>query len=71
MVDGLFYKNGDNNVYSLYGTSEHGSGLYIYYQSPKIYVALVVNRTVNDNVCAPQEMGGANLYVKNAGWSNH
>ncbi len=68
VVNGLFYGDGDNNDYSLYGSSEYGSGLYIYFDSPNIYVALVVDRTVNDNVCSPQSNAA---YTQNAGWSNH
>jgi len=68
IVNGLFFGDGDNNDYALYATSEHGSGLYIYFDSPTIYVALVVDRSVNDNVCSPQSDPA---YTQNAGWSNH
>jgi hypothetical protein len=61
-VNGLFYGDGDNNDYVLYGMSEYGSGLYIYFDNPIIYVALVVTRDVNDNVF------GNRPYTQNAGW---
>lgn len=61
-VNGLFYGDGDNNDYALYATSEYGSGLYVYFENPTIYVALVVNRDVNDNVF------GNRLYTQDAGW---
>ena len=64
-VNGLFYGDGDDQVYWPYGYSEHGSILYVYYDHPTLYAALVVNRTVNDNVCSTEV-----LYPQDAGWPN-
>jgi hypothetical protein len=74
-VNGLFYGNGDDQKYIPYLTSVGGSVQYVYFDAltNNLYVALVVDHSVNDLVCAPNEGGGqnANLYVKSAGWGNH
>lgn len=55
-VNGLFYGDGDNALYSPYQTSVAGSIVYSYYDAPTttIYVALVVDHSVNDLVCSPK-----------------
>ena len=56
IVNGLFYGDGDDAVYSPYAASNFGSVLYNYYDvgTNTMYVALVVNHAVNDNVCSPK-----------------
>ena len=55
-VNGLFYGDGDDLIYSPYATSQFGSVLYSYYDAAtnRMYVALVVSHAVNDNVCSPK-----------------
>ena len=49
-VNGLFYGDGDDIYYTLLSTSYFGSKLYAYYDAPsnRLYVALVVDRSIND-----------------------
>ncbi len=55
-VNGLFYGDGDDALYSPYATSQFGSVLYSYYHpsTTTMYVALVVSHAVNDLVCSPK-----------------
>jgi len=62
-VNGLFYGDGDQNSYVLYNTSVGGSKLWYTVVSNRLYVALVVDRSVNDNVF------GNRTYTQNAGWN--
>ncbi|HUF40116.1 MAG TPA: GEVED domain-containing protein [Anaerolineales bacterium] len=62
--NGIFYGDGDNTTYWEYATSENGSKLYVYYDDPVLYVAMVVDRTVNDNVFSPNA-----TYRGSAGWN--
>ncbi|MCL4205900.1 MAG: DUF4347 domain-containing protein, partial [Pirellulaceae bacterium] len=64
-VNGLFYGDGDFQDYTLFNTSIGGSGLYINFDANTntLYAALVVSRTVNDNVFGNRE------YTTNAGWN--
>lgn len=68
VVNGLFFGDGDNADYVLYDESVSGSKLYVFFARPTVYVALVVNQTVNDNVCSPKT---AAAYTQSAGWGNH
>lgn len=68
IVNGLFYGDGDSAVYVPYSTSEHGSTVYVYSEGTTLYVALVIDRSVNDNVCSPR---GDEAYPQDAGWTNH
>jgi hypothetical protein len=61
-VNGLYYGDGDFQRYILYNTSNYGSGLYYYLDNWTLYVSLVVNRNVNDNVF------GNRSYTQSAGW---
>jgi hypothetical protein len=63
-VNGLFFGDGDNNLYVPYATSEYGSILYVYFANPNLYVALVVDRSVNDNVFSPSSN---RAYTQSAG----
>jgi hypothetical protein len=71
-VNGLFFGDGDNNDYVFYDESANGSDLYIYFDSPTLYVALVVDRSVNDNAFAMKGWQG-NDYVKDpaVGFAGH
>ncbi len=64
-VNGIFHGDGDYERYVLIATSARGSRLYGYFdpESSRYYIALVVNRSVNDNVVGP----GA--YTSSAGWT--
>jgi len=64
-VNGLFYGDGDYDRYVLYNTSEYGSKLYMAMDTTVLYVALVLSRTVNDNVF---EVTRTN-YSQPAGWN--
>jgi uncharacterized repeat protein (TIGR01451 family) len=65
-VNGLFYGDGDFANYTLFSTSDRGSKLYINFDANTntLYTALVVSRTVNDNVF------GNSAYTSNAGWNS-
>jgi hypothetical protein len=63
-VNGLFFGDGDDSLYIPYATSEYGSILYIYFDNPTLYVALVVDRSVNDNVFSP---ASNKAYTQSAG----
>ncbi|MDZ7724707.1 MAG: GEVED domain-containing protein [candidate division KSB1 bacterium] len=69
-VNGLFYGDGDDAIYTLYSTSEYGSGLYYTVHENTLYVALVVHRSVNDCVFSPLSGGGRDRdpYMKSADW---
>jgi hypothetical protein len=62
-VNGLFYGDGDQGRYVLYNTSIGGSKLWYTVSGNRIYVALVVSRTVNDNVFGNRD------YTRNAEWN--
>ncbi len=63
IVNGQFYGDGDEHKYVLYNTSIGGSKLWYTFADNRIYVALVVDRSVNDNVFGNRD------YTRNAGWS--
>jgi hypothetical protein len=65
-VNGLYYGDGDDARYQLYATSVNGSELFTYYDAPskKLYVALVVSHSVNDQVCSATK-----AYTASAGWN--
>jgi hypothetical protein len=63
-VDGYFYKTGEDQVYWPFSKSLYGSNLYLFVDEPRIYVALVVTRTVSDNACSPVKD-----YTTDAGWN--
>jgi choice-of-anchor A domain-containing protein len=64
-VNGLFYGDGDDARYSLYSTAASGSKLYFNVTNDVLYVALVVDRSVNDIVFDSGNSG----YMTSAGWS--
>jgi len=65
-VNGLFYGNGDNLRYPSrpYAYSVGESRLYATVINQTLYVALVLNRHVNDNVFSPTR-----AYTRSAGWN--
>ena len=76
-VNGLFYGDGDNQRYpsTPYAQSEYGSNLYLTLINNTLYVALVVDRSVNDNVFAGKSSGQggdptADDYLASAGWGS-
>lgn len=64
-VNGLFYGDGDDGRYILFNTSEYGSKLYMAMDTTVLYVALVLSRTVNDNVFETTKTN----YSQPAGWN--
>jgi len=76
-TNGLFYGNGDNARYNLLSTAPSGSKLYYTVVNNRLYVALVVDRSVNDNVYDRGPGGGAGgggnptAYMQSAGWTQH
>jgi len=72
-VNGRFFGNGDNERYSLTALSIGGSGLYTATVDDVLYVALVVDRSVNDNVF--DNVGGQgnnpSAYQGSADWGRH
>lgn len=71
-VNGLFYGDGDDALYVPYAVSQNGSVLYSYYDvaSNRLYVALVVSHSVNDNVCTPQS-NKVYTQAANPPWGGH
>ncbi len=72
-VNGLFYGDGDNTRYVHFAESYYGSDLYIYLDIPSatLYVAFVVDRSVNDNVFGPDDFADfSGDYMSSAGWGN-
>ncbi|HUP41646.1 MAG TPA: hypothetical protein VM599_00395, partial [Thermoanaerobaculia bacterium] len=69
-VNGLFYGDGDDAYYVHWATSELGSKLYVYLHVPTttLYVALVVDRSVNDNVFGASDPNFPGNYMVSAGW---
>jgi hypothetical protein len=69
-VNGLFYGDGDDGRYVHWATSLLGSKLYVYVDVPSttLYVALVVDRSVNDNVFGDSHAGFSGNYMSSAGW---
>ena len=65
-VDGRFFGSGDHEIYELQAISIGGSGLYTYRDGDTLYVALVVDRSVNDNVF---DGGNSGPYMQSAGWT--
>jgi len=67
-VNGLFYGDGDITQYPSipYAVSTSGSKLYLSYVNGTVYVALVVDRVVNDNAFD----SGLTSYMTSAGWQN-
>ena len=68
-VNGLFYGDGDDALYTLVNTSYYGSHRYAYYDSPTtmLYVAMVVDPSVNDNVFTKNPPDSA-AYMQSVGW---
>ena len=71
IVNGLFYGDDDYLTYWPWGYSANGSKLFVYFQDPILYVALVVDREINDNVCDGQFSASSPDYVQDAGYANH
>ncbi len=69
-VDGRFYGGGDYQYYVPFATSAGGSVLHYTVADNRLYVALVVDRSVNDNVF-DRGPGSATAYMTSAGWGGH
>jgi uncharacterized repeat protein (TIGR01451 family) len=65
-VNGLFYGDGDHLRYPAtpYGVSAGGSEIFVTLVDTTVYVALIVNRRVNDNV-----FSSVAAYRQNVGWN--
>jgi hypothetical protein len=70
-VNGLFYGDGDDARYVPWHTSYYGSQLYVYYNSPTttLYVAMVVDPSVNDNVFTDRPPD-SQAYMASVGWGS-
>ncbi len=68
-VNGQFYGDGDDAKYIEFATSYLGSKLNVYFDAPgaTLYVALVVNPEVNDNVFGQPASPDTN-YMTSVGW---
>jgi hypothetical protein len=73
-VNGLFYGDGDYNNYLLWAVAPEGRGT-LYYSMPgdTLYLAVVVDDTINDNVFGRRKQGQNNYdqdYYESAGWNS-
>ncbi|HEC76017.1 MAG TPA: hypothetical protein ENI33_02015, partial [Thermoplasmatales archaeon] len=67
-VNGLFYGDGDYNKY-YYLSEDPGRGtLYYYLDNDILYIAVVVNASVNDNVFGDKGNTSDITYLQRAGW---
>lgn len=68
-VNGLFFGSGDNFRYpsTPYAISDQGSELYVRLIDGRLYVALVVNRSVNDMVFDGNQ---GSAYLSSVGWGS-
>ncbi len=67
-VNGLFYGDGDAANYQTLGVSEAGRGtLYYNLDGDTLYIAMVVDQSVNDNVFGWRDHDTA--YLQSAGWA--
>ncbi|MDZ7724708.1 MAG: GEVED domain-containing protein [candidate division KSB1 bacterium] len=66
-VNGLFYGDGDSGEYEVLAENEEGRGtLYYYLENNSLYMAVVVDPSVNDNVF---DKFKETDYISSAGWS--
>ena len=66
-VNGLFYGDGDSGEYEVLAENEEGRGtLYYYLQNNALYMAVVVDPSVNDNVFDKFKVTD---YISSAGWN--
>jgi hypothetical protein len=67
-ANGLFYGDGDHLRYPAqpFAVSQRGSRLFLTLINNTLYVAMVVDRTVNDNAF---DAGGRTSYMTSAGWN--
>jgi len=67
-VNGLFYGDGDESNYQTLGVSDAGRGtLYYNLDGDTLYIAMVVDQSVNDNVFGWRNHDTA--YMQSAGWA--
>jgi len=72
-VNGLFYGDGDVNRY-LFLNEDLGRGAVYYYlddDTDTLYIAVIVNASVNDNVFGNTDNSSDIDYVKTAGWTGN
>ncbi|MBN1424461.1 hypothetical protein JXA88_07885 [Candidatus Fermentibacteria bacterium] len=71
-VNGLFFGDGDQYNYHFVGSASNGRGdLYYYLDQDTLYLAVVVDEAVNDNVFGQRLPGQAEAdetYFESAGW---
>jgi len=69
-VNGLFYGDGDVNKYNLLSTALGGRGsVYFRLDGDTLYLAVLVNSSVNDNVFGSNKLDRS--YLDSANWNNH
>jgi hypothetical protein len=68
LVDGRFYGAGDNNDYTLLAQDPGRGDLYYYQNGDTLYLAVVVNTDVNDNVFGNMNLAADQAYVRSVGW---
>lgn len=69
-VNGRFYGDGDHLEYAEFATTYYGSKLYVFYDAPTttLYVAFVVEPSVNENVFGQPPDGMSSTYMASTGW---
>lgn len=69
-VNGLFWGDGDHEIYELYAKARFSdSKIYTYVDADTLYVALVVDGNINDNAFDRLMTGGTiTQYLDSAGW---
>lgn len=68
-VNGLFYGDGDAGNYQFLAESPDRARLYYYLEGDTVYLAVVLDRAVNDNVFGDTGDPIDTQYVQSAGWS--
>jgi len=67
-VNGLFYGDGDENNYYFLGENPGRGKLYYNREGNTLYLAVVVDDSVNDNVFGDTGDADDTVYLKSAGW---
>lgn len=69
VVNGLFYGDGDDASYIYLSENPDRAKLYYYLNGDTLYVAVVLDRAVNDNVFGDTSDDTDKLYLQSAGWA--
>ena len=71
-VNGQFYGDGDDGRYNEISAAPNGRGtLYQYLDGTTLYVAVVVDASVNDNVFGDKSIADDQSYVGSVNWNHH